>query len=71
MRRRLRIEGGEMNDLIAVYDNYLKFLNEANESPIYLAYAHDWRCPQEDLNKGAEYRMQIGELKKKYGLATS
>ena len=57
-----------MKDLIKLYDEYLKFINETEKGLVSLAYVHGWRCPDADVAKGIEYREKIGELKKKYGI---
>ena len=49
--------------LVAKYEEYISFLNEANETPIRLAWVHGWRSPLSDLDKGIKHRTRIQELK--------
>ncbi len=49
--------------LIAKLEEYLQFINEANEAPISNAYIHGWRCPEEDIEKGKKFREEIKQLK--------
>jgi hypothetical protein len=53
----------DVKKLIETYDNYLKFLNMANNAPCSIAYAHGWKCPDEDIEKGIAFRKEIQELK--------
>lgn len=57
-----------MKELIALYDEYIDFLNAANETPVTIACIHGWRCQEQDVKKGVEYRLKIDDLKKQYGL---
>lgn len=50
-------------ELVAKYDEYLAFLNDANEGPIMMAYAHGWRCSPRLVDKGREFRVEIERLK--------
>ena len=52
-----------MNELIELYEEYLAFLNMANQAPTQMAYIHGWRCSEEVIKKGAEYRKRIAELR--------
>lgn len=54
-----------LQEIVITQDNYLKFLNEANETPIRIASNHGWECSQEDWDKGNAYRLRIDELKSK------
>ena len=49
--------------LVAKYDEYLAFLNDANEGPITMAHAHGWRCSPRLVEKGEEFRAEIERLK--------
>lgn len=49
--------------LIDELDAYIAWLNEANNGPISLAYAHGWRCPQSDIDKGKQFRERISKLR--------
>jgi hypothetical protein len=51
-----------LEELVATQDSYIAFLNKANETPIGSAYAHGWRCPQADIDRGAEFRKRIADL---------
>ncbi len=53
------------NDIIKLYDEYLEFLNDANEAPISIAHNHGWKCPKEDIDKGEDFRNRIEFLKSK------
>ncbi|MDZ4341324.1 MAG: hypothetical protein U1E51_02670 [Candidatus Binatia bacterium] len=46
-----------------LYDEYIDFLHKANESPITTAFVHGWRCPEEDLQKGEQYKREIAALR--------
>ena len=54
-----------IKELTELYDEYLAFLYEANRGPVGMAYVHGWRCPDEDVKKGQEYRDRIASLKEK------
>jgi len=49
-------------DVIIELQQYIKFINEANENPINIAALHGWKCPQEDIDKGIEFRDKIEQL---------
>lgn len=49
--------------LVQKLDSYIAFLNEANHGPVSVAYAHGWRCPQSDIDKGERLRREIAELR--------
>ena len=49
-------------NLITELQGYVKFLNEVNENPIAIATIHGWICPQEDMDKGIEFREKIQQL---------
>lgn len=53
--------------LIALYQEYIQFLNEANETPIRIASNHGWKCPQKDIDDGIALRFEIEELLKEIG----
>jgi hypothetical protein len=55
-------ETERLRTLADTYAAYVEFLNEANESPISLAFVHGWRCPDEDIRRGREFRERIAEL---------
>ncbi len=48
--------------LVDLQAEYIEFLTTANEGPISNAWAHGWRCPQADIDKGADYRRRIADL---------
>lgn len=52
------------NQLINKFDEYLNFLNEANNGPINIAWIHGWRCSKDDIEKGENLRKEIENLKK-------
>ena len=45
--------------VIKLYEEYLEFLNKANEVPYSIALVHGWRVDKKDINKGKEYREKI------------
>jgi len=51
--------------LVIEMQQYIQFLNQANESPIKIASIHGWECPKEDIDKGNEFRQSIELLKQK------
>ena len=51
-------------ELIKKYDEYLEFLNNANDDPISVAIAHGWKCREEHITKGIQLRKEISDLKK-------
>ncbi len=53
--------------LISAYDEYLKFLNSANENAITIAWCHGWRASAEQIKKGKQFRAKIKKLKKELG----
>ena len=56
-----RLEQGEKAiDAIEIYKEYIHFLNEASRGVYGLAVAHGWSCPQEDIDKGIEFREKLG-----------
>lgn len=50
-------------ELIAKLDEYIMFLDKANEAPTCSAYIHGWRCPENDIKKGEELRKEISKLR--------
>lgn len=51
----------ELNNLRA---NYIQFLTEADLSSMSFLHAHNWRHPQEVIDKGVAYRDEIERLEK-------
>ena len=45
---------------VELWREYHAFVNKANEGAITLAYVHGWRCADEDVAKGVEYRKRLG-----------
>ena len=61
-----QVEAGEKAiALIKLYEGYIEFLGNANQGAVTMAYVHGWRCPQEDIDKGLEYRKRISALKER------
>ena len=52
-----------MESLIKKLEEYIEFLNKANESPINIASAHGWKCSQQDVEKGQRLRDEIESIK--------
>ena len=52
--------GEEAIKKIEIYKEYITFLNEATKGVYGLALCHGWSCPQEDIDKGAEFRKKLG-----------
>lgn len=52
-----------MTELEKTLIEYIEFLNKANHQPISIAASHGWKCPQQDIEKGIEFRKQIDQLK--------
>jgi len=50
-------------ELIAKYDEYLSFLNDAMVDPLWKAHASGWRCPQKLIKKGEKFRAEIEQIK--------
>lgn len=50
--------------LIEKLDNYIDFLNKANNGPISIAHVHGWRCPQDDISTGERLRDEIEMMRK-------
>lgn len=53
----VRAEAAELQ--ITLWREYHAFLNKAMEGAISLAWAHGWRCPERDSEKGAAYRVRL------------
>lgn len=45
---------------IALWKEYHAFLNKSMEGPIALAWIHGWRCPDDEVKKGADFRAKLG-----------
>jgi hypothetical protein len=60
----LQEQVARLNGVVDLFNEYLSFLDEANEAPITLAYAHGWRCPEKDVEKGKKFREAIGKAMK-------
>ena len=45
---------------VEIYGEYLDCLNKSNMGAITMAWVHGWRCPQEDIDKGEEFRKRLG-----------
>ena len=50
-------------DIIGVYDEYVKLLGEEIDSFIGLAMAHGWKSTEERIKRGKELRTRIAALK--------
>ncbi len=59
----VRAERDRLRRLVAELDAYIEFMVKANEAPISNAWIHGWRCPQEDIDKGAQFRQRIAALR--------
>jgi len=55
----------DYEELIKTYDEYLEFLQKANESTLSVALAHGWSCDLDDIKEGLYFRNKIEELKTK------
>jgi hypothetical protein len=51
-----------LEELVAIQDAYIAFLNEANGT---MAFSHGWRCPQADIDKGVAFRGKMAALRAK------
>ena len=49
--------------LVSKLDEYIEFLFNCNQAPVSNAYAHGWRCPQADINKGVTLREEIRTIR--------
>lgn len=54
-----------LNELVNKLDEYIQFLDIANRDAIGMAYAHGWRCLQEDIDKGIKLRKEIEMIRGK------
>lgn len=50
-------------DLIAVYDEYIKLLEQSESGLVGIAHVHGWRCPPELMIQGIELRAKIKALR--------
>lgn len=48
---------------IKEYEGYLAFLDQANNSPIMMAFVHGWRCPDADVEQGKAWRDRLTALR--------
>lgn len=60
-----------MTELEKLLEEYIDFLNEANQGAISIAHAHGWRCSEEHIRKGYDFRNKIADLKAKKPLLKS
>lgn len=65
--KKLRERIVKLQNLVVLYDQYLKFITEENQGVVAIAYVHGWRCEQKSIDKGIEYRKKIDELKEMVG----
>lgn len=49
--------------LVAKLEEYIHFLEEENNGPTALAWAHGWRCSEEVLARGKRLQEDIVALK--------
>jgi hypothetical protein len=54
-----------MNELVKLYEKYIKLLEEECNDLFGLAYFHGYRCSSEKVALGEKYRKEISELKNK------
>lgn len=45
---------------LALWAEYHEFAAEADKPAYLSATLHGWKCPQEDVDKGADYRKRLG-----------
>ncbi len=54
-------EGEKAIKKIEIYKQYLECLNKSNSGAFIMAHIHGWKCPQEDIDKGIEFRRLLEE----------
>ena len=54
-----------MNELVKLYEEYIKLLEEECNNLSGLAYVHGYRCDPERVALGEKCRKEISELKYK------
>ena len=43
-----------------LWRDYIAFLKVANQGPATMAHVHGWRCPDEDVKRGEQFRKDLG-----------
>ena len=49
-------EGQKAIAKVEIFKQYIEFLNKCANGVYGIAHVHGWRCPQEDIDKGIEFR---------------
>lgn len=55
----LEAENRRLLEALELEQEYMDFVEESNKSAISIAYIHGWRCPENEVIKGQEYRDKI------------